>query len=142
MTPAQLAAVLAAGAGWALAGLAWTVRLVVYPAFSRVGVDSWSAYHSAHLRGMTLAVGPPWAAQGLAVLGLLLADPGPLTWLHAGLAAVPVGLTVAAAVPLHRRLQRGPDPALLDRLIRVHSLRTAAWTAAAALATVLLLRSV
>lgn len=87
MTAQQLAAVLASGAGWALAGLAWTVQLVVYPAFARVEVTGWPAYHAAHLRGMTLAVGPPWVVQGLAVPALLLADPGAVSWLHAGLAA-------------------------------------------------------
>lgn len=110
-----------------LAGLSWVVQLVVYPAFARVGMAEWPAYHRAHSRAMALAVGPVWAVQGVAMAVVLLRDPGLTTLLLGVLAAVPVALTVAGAVPVHERLET-QDPALLQRLQRVHTWRTAAWT--------------
>jgi len=133
-----VAALLAVAAGLVLAGVSWTVQVVVYPAFRRVPAAAWPAYHAAHSAAMVRLLALPWAAQGVATGWLLATRPGEaLVWVHAGLTAVPVALTVAAAVPLHQRLAGGPAEALLHRLARVHALRTAAWTAAAGVALLL-----
>lgn len=78
------------------------------------------------------AVALPWAVEGVAVAGLLLTRPGPLVVLAAAAAAVTVAVTVLGAVPLHTRLAEGWDRGVVDRLIRAHAVRTAAWTVAAA----------
>jgi hypothetical protein len=118
-----------------LAGLSWTVAVVVYPGFAEVGSRSWTAFHAAHSRRIALLVGPPWAVQGLTVLGLLLDRPdGVPLWLVlliGAAVATTVVTTIVGAVPIHERLGNGFDPALLRGLLRWHAFRTAAWTLAA-----------
>jgi hypothetical protein len=119
-----------------LTGLSWTVALVVYPGFAEVGpTEAWPRFHAAHSRRITLAVGPPWAVQGLTMLGLLIDrpadDPLWLVLLTAVAAAATVVTTVVGAVPIHTRLATF-DPLLLRRLLRWHAARTLAWTASAA----------
>ena len=115
----------------ALAGLVWVVQLVVYPSFRLVGGGpSWPAFHAAHSRAVALAVGPPWAVQGVAVAALLVRDgPTPLLLLTGALALATVVLTVGVSVPLHTRLGQGYDDAVAQRLVTTNWLRTAAWTA-------------
>jgi hypothetical protein len=128
-----------AGATAYLAGLAWTVQLVVYPGFREVGpTPAWPAFHAAHVRRTTLAVGPVWAVQGACVAALLVLSPGPLVLLTAALAVVPVVSSAAVQVPLHRRLGAGWDAPAADRLVRSTAVRTAAWTAGAGCALALL----
>ncbi len=127
-----------------LAGLAWTVSVVVYPGFAAVGPTSaWPAFHAAHSRRITSVVGPPWAVQGLTVLGLLVARPdGVPLWLVllAGAAAAgTVACTAAGAVPVHARLGNGYSAQLHRRLRRADAWRTAAWSAAAVCAIAMLL---
>ena len=125
-----------------LAGLVWTVQLVVYPGFGEVGrTSAWTAVHEAHTRRMTLAVAPPWAVQGLVLAALLLRRPDdvPLGLLAAAavLAAGPVVVTALVSVPMHVRLEHGWDDAAWRRLVRTNWLRTATWTAGAVVAALL-----
>ena len=126
-----------------LAGLAWVVQLVVYPSFLLVGpTAAWPAFHEAHSRGITLAVAPTWAVQGVTTAALLLARPrGVPLWLvllAAALALATVVLTVLVAVPLHGRLQPY-DETLARRLVATSWLRTLAWTGGALCAGAMLL---
>lgn len=126
-----------------LAGVAWVVQLVVYPAFLTVGpTPVWPAFHDAHARAMTVVVVLPWAVQG-GTLALLLLDrpaevPLRLVLLAAALGLVTVAVTGLESVPLHRRLQPF-DEKLARRLIRTNWLRTGAWTGGAACALAMLL---
>ncbi len=126
-----------------LAGLVWVVQLVVYPSFLLVGAGpAWTAFHDAHARAVALAVGPPWAVQGVTVAALLVRDgPSPLLLLTGALALATVGVTVAVSVPLHTRLGAGYDDATARRLVRTNWLRTAAWTAGTACAAALVLQA-
>jgi hypothetical protein len=125
-----------AAASLFLAGLSWTVAVVVYPGFAEAGRGpQWGAFHAAHSRRITWVVGPPWAVEGLTVAGLLVTRPdGVPLWLVllAGAAgAATVALTVLSAVPLHERLGPGFDHRLHRRLQRSHAWRTLAWSVAA-----------
>ncbi len=120
----------------ALAGLCWTVQLAVYPQFGRVldaaGPDGFRAYHGDYTRGVGLVAAPLMLAElGLAG-GWVWRNPG----LVAGAGAVSVGLlwglTFVVLVPLHRRLQAEPRPALVRRLVRWNGARTALWSLRAA----------
>jgi hypothetical protein len=142
--PAEVLVVAHAATTLFLAGLSWTVAIVVYPGFSLVADQSgWPAFHAAHSRRISFVVGPPWVVQGAAVAGLLAFRPsGVPLWLvlaaaAAGLATV--GTTVIGAVPLHSRLGDAPDPQMLRRLRRWHWWRTVAWTVSAALGLTMLL---
>lgn len=129
----------------ALAGLSWTVQLVVYPSFLLVGpTDAWAASHDQHSRRMTLAVVLPWAVQG-ATLGLLLLDrpagvPLALVLGAAALGLVTVAVTALSSVPLHGRLQPY-DERLARQLIATHGLRTAAWTLGAVVGAAMVLEA-
>jgi hypothetical protein len=138
------------GAGWllvhlvstaALAGVGWTVQLVVYPAFALVGPERWTGYHARHSRAITCVVAAPWVAQGASTAALLLwpAAGGRVASLGlAVLALVTVVVTVASAVPAHNCLAGGVRADVLRRLLRANLVRTVAWTASAACAAVLL----
>jgi hypothetical protein len=126
----------------ALAGVAWTVQLVVYPAFALVGEPRWAAYHARHTRAITRVVAVPWVAQGGSTAGLLLWPAGGLVASLglAVLALVPVAATVGSAVPAHGRLAAGFRVGDLNRLLRANLVRTVAWTASAVASAVLLAR--
>lgn len=122
----------------AYAGFQWTVRVVVYPQFAQVPAAAFAAYERSHQRLVTRVVGPLFAGQGVTTLLLLAVRPAgvPLLPVLAGAAllAVVLGVTAFLAVPLHRRLDSGWDPAAHRRLLRVDTLRVAAATAGTATA--------
>lgn len=127
-----------------LAGVIWTIQLVHYPLFARVGSAGYLAAMTEHRRRITAVVMLPWALQGLTTVSLLVRPPVgvPMTllWSVAVLAAVPVLVTLAASVPAHRRLERGFDPSAHARLLATNWLRTAAWTVHGAVAVDILRR--
>ncbi len=132
-----------AAAVWALAGISWTVQLVVYPGFLDVGpTGRWTAFHASHSRRIAYVVGPPWAVQGVTCALLLLRRPAgvplALVLLAGALGLATVVLTVGVAVPLHARLVPY-DAAVARRLLRAHALRTTAWTVGGGCATAMLL---
>ena len=51
-------------------GVIWTVQLVHYPLFARVGPEQWAAYHAGHTRLMTAVVLPAMVTE-LGTSGLL-----------------------------------------------------------------------
>ena len=125
-----------------LAGLVWVVQVVVYPSFRVAGpTAAWPALHAHHTRAMGLVVALPWAVQGVALALLLVRRPDgtslPLLLLTGVLAATTVAVTVLSSVPLHTRLAGGYDEAVARRLVTTNWLRTAAWTAGAVCALVL-----
>ena len=116
----------------AYAGFQWTVRFLVYPQFALVPADAFAAYERSHQRLVSRVVGPLFAGQGVTTLLLLTVRPAgvpllPVLTAAACLAAV-LGVTAFLAVPLHRRLDLGWDPAAHRRLLRVDGLRVAAAT--------------
>ena len=129
----------------AYAGFQWTVRGLVYPQFAQVPPAAFAAYERSHQRRVTRVVGPLFAGQGATTSALLIARPAgtPVVAVLAGAAclAVVLGVTGLLAVPLHRRLDRGWDPAAHGRLLRVDSVRVAAATAGTAAAAWALLAS-
>ena len=132
----MIPALVAAAAGWWLAGLGATVQATTYPAFADVRAERWSAHHRAHQRRITCAVGPAWVVQGVATVWWLAAGFGVESVAHAVAALAGVVLTLGWAVPAHDRLARGFTVATHRRLLRANAWRTAAFAAAAILATV------
>ena len=109
-------------AAWYLTGLSWTVGLVVYPSFSRVGEETWQEFHAHHARAITFAVGPVWFLQAV---GLSL-------WL------ITMNLTILGAIPRHNRLTAKREVSDIQGLLYVHWWRTASWTLCAVASTVAL----
>ena len=123
-------------ATWALVGLAWTVQRVQYPAFGRVGACELRAYHAQHCARMGQVVGPLMLLELASAVALVAAPPagvpGWMPWTGLALVALLWGSTGLVAVPLHRRLGRGPaeaERAAVQRaLLRVNGARVALWS--------------
>jgi hypothetical protein len=139
----SLVVVIHAGSTVFLAGVIWTIQVVHYPLFARVGPAGFAAAMADHGRRITAVIVVPWALQGATTVWLLARPPAGvpsvLIWSAAALAALPVAVTLAASVPAHRELGDGFDPAVHARLLATNWLRTAAWTAHAAVAVAILL---
>lgn len=116
-----------------MTGVIWFVQIVHYPLFAGVGKQQWPAYHAGHTRRSGYVVVPLMTAEltsaavlatrgtGLTIAGLILAA---ATWVF----------TFAFAVPEHNKLERAFDSTAARRLVTTGWLRTAAWTAHAAVA--------
>jgi hypothetical protein len=125
----------------ALAGLIWTIQLVHYPLFARVGAADWTAYEAEHQRRITWLAAPLMLLDvGLAAALVLAGGPfAGLRWAALALAVATYAATGLVFSPLHGRLGRAHDPALIARLVAWNRWRTAAWTARTALAIWLVL---
>jgi hypothetical protein len=114
----------------ALTGLIWTIQIVQYPLFDRVGRDAFPLWHAAYTAAITRVVAPLMLVELCGALWLVgwagHREPAFLTSL-APLATVWIA-TAIVQVPLQNRLARGFDPASHLRLVRSNWLRTLAWT--------------
>lgn len=132
---------IALAATWAMTGLIWVIQLVHYPIFDAIdqGVDSdgWRRFANRHTTSITYVVGPLMMAEG--VTGVWLAASPPdgtsrlLTLAALALMGVAYGTTAFVSAPLHGRMADTFDPVLHRRLVSTNWIRTAAWTARAAL---------
>lgn len=125
-----------------LAGLIWFVQVVHYPLFARVDAAAFPDYARAHASLTTRLVAPAMLVE-LATAILLAARPpaGSPSWAPgAGLALLAVIWlsTAFLQVPRHRELAAGFDGSAARRLVSTNWIRTAAWSARAALALLLL----
>jgi hypothetical protein len=112
------------------AGFQWTVRALVYPQFTAVPAGAFAGYERSHSRRISVVVGPLFAGQLLSTGWLLVARPPdvvPAGVLGSAACLVLVlGVTALGAVPQHRRLDAGFDPAAYATLLRADSVRLAA----------------
>jgi hypothetical protein len=127
-----------AAATWFLTGLIWTVQVVHYPLFARVGAAGYRDYQQAHQSLITLAVGPVMLVEAAACVLLLVQRRDPLTIAAAALLAVIWLSTALVQVPLHNELGNGFDPLVHARLVQSNWIRTIAWTLRAGIALLLL----
>jgi hypothetical protein len=123
----------------AMFGLIWFVQVVHYPLFLQVGTQQFAAYEAAHAN-RTAYVVAPFMLLELATACLLLLPrlrpPGvgaSGAWLGAALVAIVWMSTALVQVPLHNRLHAAYRPEIIRRLVATNWIRTAAWTARAAL---------
>jgi hypothetical protein len=108
------------------AGFQLTVTVVVYPALAASGREapgSWTQVHGLHSRRIAPLVAVVYGAALVACVGTVLSGPSYAGWLAVGGTAAALAVTAARAAPLHGRLERGPDPALLRSLIVADRLR-------------------
>lgn len=120
----------------ALVGLIWTVQVVVYPQFARVGAAEWMDYHDAHSALITLVVGPLMLAEAALAAGLVVAAPAERrieALVSLALVVFAWAWTAFVSVPLHGKLDAGWDASLIQSLITTNWARTLAWSARLAL---------
>lgn len=139
--PFPLLAVLHAAPTLYLCGLIWFVQVVHYPLYAEVGAERFAEYEREHCRRTNRVVLVPMLLELSLAAWLLVAAPAHLrAWTATGMLLVVVvwGSTFLLQVPCHRRLARGQDFGAIRRIVATNWLRTAAWTARAALALWLL----
>jgi hypothetical protein len=122
-----------------MAGLIWFVQIVHYPLFRAVGREGFAAYEREHTRLTGWAVTPPMLVELTTAVALVLWRPAaPLVWIGLALVVAIWLMTTFLQMPAHRRLLAGFDAGVHRSLVRSNWLRTAAWTARAAVALWLL----
>ncbi|HSQ61133.1 MAG TPA: hypothetical protein VLT84_12020 [Acidobacteriota bacterium] len=133
-----------AAATLAMAGIIWFVQIVHYPLFRSIGREAFPSFHARHTSRTGWVVGPLMLAEAGAAAALVVADPrgfteeGLLLWAGIALLALVWTSTWAIQVPLHARLAAGYDETTARSLERTNWIRTAGWTARAAVAIALL----
>jgi hypothetical protein len=114
---------------WALLGLIWTIQVLHYPLFEKVGRDEFTAYHEQHMARITWVVGPLMLAEVASAGWLFFCGERSVLFLVSLAALVLVWASTAVSqIPLHRKLAQGFCPATLDHLVRANWWRTIAWT--------------
>ena len=138
MNPLDAAIVLAnATATWFLAGLIWTIQVVHYPLFDRVGRAGFVSYETAHAQLITMVVGPAMLVEILAATAMVAlrpkAVPAWAAWTGLVLVGVIWASTAFIQVPMHNVLGRGFDADAHAHLVGTNWIRTIVWSARAAL---------
>jgi hypothetical protein len=133
--------VIHAASTWCLVGLIWLIQVVHYPLLKNVGHASFVTYHERHMALITWVVGPLMLAEvGSAGWLLLLGERSWLFGISLGALALIWISTVFVQIPLHQKLTRGYDAAVIDQLVSTNGWRTLAWTARGLCLAVLLIQ--
>lgn len=131
-----------AAATWFMVGLIWTIQLVHYPLFSRVGEEGFTSYESEHATRMVRLLAVPAMVE--VVTGALLVwsrPPGvglPIVLISGSLLAAVWITTALVQVAQHRHLHEGKDQESIERLVATNRVRTALWSARGVLVAAML----
>jgi hypothetical protein len=131
----DVAAVAFLAAAAAHAGFQATVTTVVYPTLTHVRAAHWRQAHDRHIRAVRPLVVGLYLALVATSVWWLVDDWSTVAVIAVVLAALPMALTAVVAAPLHRRLVRR-DNAALVRLLSVDRVRTGLAVAAVVVAIV------
>ena len=110
-------------------GLIWTIQLVHYPLFLKVGQDHFVNYEHDHTTKISYLVIPTMITE--LATGIFLAFSNGITSIY-GLLFLLLSLvwvsTFLLQVPLHNALNYAYDTEKIRRLIKTNWIRTLAWT--------------
>lgn len=126
-----------AAATWFMVGVIWLIQAVVYPSFRDIDAGR---FREAMLRHQVctgrIVILPMLVELVTSLLLLILAPSSMFAWLGILCVGIWGFSTVLVQVPIHTRLaERGPDSAMIDRLVMWNWPRTIAWTAHGILCT-------
>jgi hypothetical protein len=115
-----------------LIGLIWTIQIVHYPLFKRVGTDGYATYQTEHMSRITYVVAPIMFIELATAIYLALfsiAEINP-NYFRFGLALVLLNWisTLLVQSPIHGKLALNYDEALIKKLVITNWLRTIFWT--------------
>jgi hypothetical protein len=115
-----------------MCGLIWFVQLVHYPLMKEVTASGFVRYERRHQRATTRIVAPAMLLELMTAIGLALAcDRGTarlLAIVNLGLLGLIWASTLFIQMPIHKRLGRGYDAALIDWLVFSNWLRSGLWS--------------
>lgn len=128
-----------------LCGLIWTIQLVHYPGFLKVGQQGFTDYQAFHMRSITVIVGPVMVLELLAATWLVVQEGvNPVHWGIISSLIIVIALwaiTFFVATPLHYNLyNNGYNPVLIRKLVNMNWPRTILWTLRVILLSWLLIR--
>ncbi len=106
-------------------GFQVTLSVVVYPALVQIPPASWRTAHGNYWLRVVPLIALVYVLAALACAGVLFTGATASAWVASVATTTTIGLTVLAAIPLHRRLELAPDVALLRRLTILDRVRTA-----------------
>ena len=134
MSPTDLSVLLLqTAASWYMVGFIWTMQILHYPLFDRVGRDAFASYETEHNRRFGLLVGPGIVLVAVTSIIQLVTRPMSTPLLAAIaevlLLVVIIVSTVLYQAPQHARLSSGFDAAVYRTLVRSNWVRTGAWSA-------------
>ncbi len=126
---------------WMLVGLIWTVQVVSYPLFRRVGTDAFAHYHLGHCQRLTALVIPLILAEAATAGWVWWTGERSLLFLASlGLMGINWLSTSVFQGPIHARLLLGSSVDGIGRLNRTNWIRTVSWSLRGMLLAALLLR--
>ena len=113
-----------------LVGLIWSIQVLIYPQFRKVGEEEFVRFHFAHCWRVGLLIAPLLALEAVTAACLLYQGHRERPF-ELSVILIPViwMLTATVYAPLHTRLMLGSKPQTIRRLILTNWLRTLAWTA-------------
>lgn len=113
-------------------GLIWTVQLVHYPGFLKVGQESYIDYQQFHMRSITSLVGPSMLLElvfSVILLFMITQMPGRAIYIASFLILMGIWFHTAFwASPIHGKLLSGYNETLAKALINANWWRTIGWT--------------
>ncbi len=126
-----------AGATLFLVGLIWTIQIVHYPLFERVGADGYAAYQTAHMSRITYVVAPVMLVELLTAIYFALVNYEPFDakyfWFGLALVLIIWASTAFVQSPIHGKLAKNFDIASANKLVLTNWIRTLLWTIRGAL---------
>lgn len=120
-------------------GIIWFVQIAHYPLFAEIPPAAFPRYEASYANRMGYIAGPLMLAELLSGVLLLApslrlpAIPNGQAWLGLGLLGLLWASTAFIQIPLHNQLHTALDLGAIRRLVLSNWIRTAAWTARAAL---------
>jgi hypothetical protein len=111
-----------------MTAIIWYVQLVHYPSFWAIASETFCEFHAQHSRRTTFLVLVPMLVELATAFALSWEKRETSFLLLTALTLLTWALTFLVSVPLHNRLSRGKDLALISKLVRSNWPRTLTWT--------------
>ena len=121
-------------------GLIWTIQIVHYPLFAKVGSLNFSEFHLTHSKNITMIVLPLMLLELSTSILLINQDKSMISILGLCLIGIVWASTFFLQVPIHNQLALNFDLALIDKLVFTNWIRTIAWSIKGVLGFLILYR--
>ena len=122
---------------WGLMLLIWLVQIIIYPSFERIPAVEFVQHHRWYVKRIGSIVGPMMIVEAVGLVYWLYWDQySPSSLIAASLVLVIWLSTFILQVPLHNRLARKKNEAVIRHLVNSNWIRTIAWSVKAAVVSV------